>query len=54
MRERARGGREEPMMLGKQRASVDEGRVEGGMVDEWNERGRDGSRHGRQEGRRRR
>ena len=29
-RERARGGREEAMKLGRQRASVDEGRVEGG------------------------
>ena len=28
-RERARGGREEAMMLGRQRASVEEGRVEG-------------------------
>ena len=27
--ERARGGREEAMMLGRQRASVEEGRVEG-------------------------
>ena len=51
--ERARGGREEPMMLGRQRASVEEWRVEGGMVDEGNERGSDGTRHGRQEGRRR-
>ena len=53
-RESARGGREEPIMLGRQRASVKEGRVEGGMVDEGNERGMDGTRHGRQEGRRRR
>ena len=29
------------MMLGSQRASVEEGRVEGGRVDEGNERGRD-------------
>ena len=29
------------MMLGRQRASVEEGRVEGGRVDEGNERGRD-------------
>ena len=41
--ERARGGREEAMMLGRQRASVEEGRVEGGRVDEGNERGRDGT-----------
>ena len=34
------------MTLGRQRASVDEGRVEGGRVDEGNERGRDGTRHG--------
>ena len=36
------------MMLGRQRASVEEWRVEGGMVDEVDERGRDGTRHGRQ------
>ena len=47
--ERARGGREEPMMLGRQRASVEEGRVEGGRVDEGNERGRHGTWHGRRE-----
>ena len=29
-RERARGGREEAMMLCRQRASVEEGRVDGG------------------------
>ena len=34
-------------MLGRQRAPVAEGRVEGGRVDEGNERGRDGTRHGR-------
>ena len=33
------------MMLGRQRASVEEGRVEGGRVDEGTERGRDGTRH---------
>ena len=33
------------MKLGRQRASVEEGRVEGGRVDEGNERGRDGTRH---------
>ena len=49
-REIARGGREEAMMLGRQRASVEEGRVEGGRVDEGNERGREGTRHGRREG----
>ena len=38
------------MMLGRQRASVEEGRVEGGRVDEGNERGREGTRHGRREG----
>ena len=38
------------MILGRQRASVEEGRVEGGRVDEGNERGRDGTRHGQQEG----
>ena len=35
------------MMLGRQRASVEEGRVEGGRVDEGNKRGRDRTRHGR-------
>ena len=45
-REREReGGREEAMMLGRQRASVEEGRVEGGRVDEGNERERDGMMH---------
>ena len=38
-REGSRGGREEAMMLGRVRASVDEGRVEGGWVDEGTERG---------------
>ena len=33
------------MMLDRQRASVKEGRVEGGRVDEGNELGRDGTRH---------
>ena len=46
-RDRVRGGRKEAMMLDRQRASVDEGRVEGGRVDEGNERGRDGTRRGR-------
>ena len=48
--EGARGGREEAMMLGRQRSSVEEGRFEVGMVDEGNERGRDGPKHGRREG----
>ena len=43
-------GREEAMMLGRERASVEEGRVNGGWVDEGNERGRDGMRHGQREG----
>ena len=30
--------------------SVDEGRVEGGRVDDGNKRGRNGARHGRREG----
>ena len=51
-REGARGGREEAMMIGRERASVEEGRVEGGMVAEGNEGGRDGPRHGRREGKR--
>ena len=38
------------MMLGRQIASVEEGRVEGGRVDEGNERGRDWARHGQREG----
>ena len=38
------------MMLGRQRASVEEGRLEGGRVDEGNERVRDGTRHGQREG----
>ena len=43
-------GREEAMMLGRQRASMEDWSVEGGMVDEVDERGRDGTRHGRREG----
>ena len=39
-------------MTGRERASVEEGRVEGGRVAEGNERGRDGSRHGWREGKR--
>ena len=38
------------MTLGRQRASVEEGRVERGRVDDGNERGRDGTRHGQREG----
>ena len=38
------------MMLGRQRASVEEGWVAIGMVDEGNERGRDWTRRGRREG----
>ena len=38
------------MKLGRQRAAVAEGRVEGGRVDEGNERGRDGTRNGQREG----
>ena len=49
-REGWRGGREEAMMIGRERASVEEGRVEGGWVDEGNERGRDGTRHGQRKG----
>ena len=42
------GGRGEAgMMLCRERASVEEERVEGGMVDEGNERGRDGTGYGR-------
>ena len=50
-REGGRGGREEAMMIGRERVSVEEGRVEGGRVAEGNERGREGPRHGRCEGR---
>ena len=39
-------------MLCRERASVEEGRVEGRRVDEGNERGRDGTRHGGREGKR--
>ena len=51
-REGARGGREEAMMIGRERVSVQEGRVDRGRVAEGNERGRDGPRHGRREGKR--
>ena len=40
-------GREAGMMFCRERASVEEERVEGGRVDEGNERGRDGTGHGR-------
>ena len=43
-------GREEAMMLGRERASMEEGSVEGGTVDKGNEGGRDGMRHGQCEG----
>ena len=56
VREGGRGGREgareEAMMLCKERASVEEERVWGGRIDEGNERGRDGTGHGRREGKR--
>ena len=39
-----RGGREEALMLGRKRASVEEGMVEGGWVDEGTERGKDSAR----------
>ena len=39
-------------MIGRERESVEEGRVEGGRVAERNKRGRDGPRHGRREGKR--
>ena len=37
-------------MLHRHEASVKEGRVEGGRVDDGNKRGRNGARHGQQEG----
>ena len=40
------------MMLCRERASVVEERVEGGRIDEGNERGRDGMGHGLREGKR--
>ena len=40
-REGSRGGREEAMMLGRERASVEEARDEGGWVDKGTERGKD-------------
>ena len=40
-------GRQAGMMLCRERASVEEERVEGGRVDEGNERGRDGTGYGR-------
>ena len=39
-----RGGREEAMILGRERASVEEGSVEGGWVDEGTEPGMDSAR----------
>ena len=38
-------------MLHRHEASVEEGRVEGGRVDDGNTRGRNGARHGRRDGR---
>ena len=37
-------------MLHRHEASVEEGRVDGGGVDDGNKRGRNGARHGRREG----
>ena len=37
-------------MLDRHAASVEEGGVEGGRVDDGNKRGRNGARHGRREG----
>ena len=51
-REGGEGARREAMMLCRERASVEEERVEGGRIDEGNERGRDGTGHGRREGKR--
>ena len=48
-KEGARGGKEEYMMLSRERASVEDGRAEGGRFDERNDRGRDWTRHGRRE-----
>ena len=49
-REGSSGGREEAMMLGRDKASVEEGRVELGWVDEGTERGMDSARKdGREE-----
>ena len=44
------GAKEEAMMLCWERASVEEDSVDGGRIDEGNERGRDGKWHGRREG----
>ena len=44
------GGREEARMLHRHEVSVEEGRVEGGRVDDGNKRGRNGARHRRREG----
>ena len=43
-RERGIEGREEAMVLDRERASVEEGRFEGGWVDEGTERGMDSAR----------
>ena len=49
-REGSSGGREEAKMLGRERASVEEGRVEGWWGNEGTERGMDSARE-RWEGR---
>ena len=46
------GGRLEAMVLWREGTSAEEARVEGGKVNEGNERGMDGTRHGRREGKR--
>ena len=46
------GAREEANMLCRERASVEEEMVEGGKIDEGNERGRGGTAHGRRVGKR--
>ena len=38
-------------MLHRHESTVEEGRVEGGRVDDGNKRGRNGAMHGRREGR---
>ena len=44
------GNMEEATMQCRERASVEEERVEGGRIDEGKERGSDGTGHGRREG----
>ena len=43
-RDRGEGSREEVMMLGREKVSVEEGRVEGGWDDKGTERGMDSAR----------